>query len=309
MHPKIAQTVQPVPVSLVLPTTLRDERGYTLQTLIITAVVVLLAVAAGVVIMAITRSAQEDLEGIPPKTDGPCMPWEIHDVELAAAGAGGGQEAVYRIWEPQRNMPRSEVSGGAGAGGVTSSAVGCLAPCYLTLNDRYDFTLDLAMLDQAGADALMAQEPYKSVRDGFLPSIVEDAVMAGDLKFDVSNRPPNIDYVSKKLEVRIGVVYERRPNDVVRRADMFTSRERHPGTRERLVDFMALEPIDNIWNASALRNQSLSRDNPPVLAQLGWKAPPVHSDGHVAIRVSASQDACEIYHKHTGEVLVSSRDV
>jgi len=40
----------------------RNSRGITLQTLIITAVLVLLAVAAGVVIAAITRSSQDDLE-------------------------------------------------------------------------------------------------------------------------------------------------------------------------------------------------------------------------------------------------------
>lgn len=39
----------------------RDERGITLQTLIVTAVLVLMAVAAGVVVVAITNNASDDL--------------------------------------------------------------------------------------------------------------------------------------------------------------------------------------------------------------------------------------------------------
>ena len=40
-----------------------DQRGITLQTLIVTAVLVLMAGAAGVVIIAITNNAQDNLEG------------------------------------------------------------------------------------------------------------------------------------------------------------------------------------------------------------------------------------------------------
>ena len=43
-----------------------DERGITLQTLIVTAVLVLMAVAAGVVIVAITRSASDNLTDVDP---------------------------------------------------------------------------------------------------------------------------------------------------------------------------------------------------------------------------------------------------
>jgi len=68
------------------------QRGFTLQTLIILAVLMLLAVVAGVVIVAITRSASDDLEDQSQDLEARCAPWEIHSPELEAAGAGGGGE-------------------------------------------------------------------------------------------------------------------------------------------------------------------------------------------------------------------------
>ena len=87
----------------------QTERGYTLQTLIITAVLVLVAVGAALVLVAINRSSSDDFEeagniGI----DGKCQTWEIHLATLEAAGHGGPE----------------------GHGGVFSSNIGCLATCY-----------------------------------------------------------------------------------------------------------------------------------------------------------------------------------
>lgn len=84
-----------------------DQRGITLQTLIVTAVLVLMAVAAGVVIVAITNAQSDNLEGANSDTAARCEPWEIRDPTLEAAGRGGGQ------------------------GGVESSAIGCLRVCYI----------------------------------------------------------------------------------------------------------------------------------------------------------------------------------
>jgi len=67
-----------------------DEQGITLQTLIVTAVLVLMAVAAGVIIVAITNSSSDDLEEQSQDLDAKCAPWELHDLELEANGAGGG---------------------------------------------------------------------------------------------------------------------------------------------------------------------------------------------------------------------------
>ena len=84
-----------------------DQRGITLQTLIVTAVLVLMAGAAGVVIIAITNNAQDNLEGQNSGIDDRCEPWEIFDPTLDAAGRGGGN------------------------GGIGSSASGCVRVCYI----------------------------------------------------------------------------------------------------------------------------------------------------------------------------------
>ena len=89
----------------------RDERGITLQTLIVTAVLVLVAVAAGVIIVAISRSQESSLtdSGKIDPGEGTCEPWEIGNIELKAKGIGGPQ----------------------GHGGIYSSAVGCIRVCYV----------------------------------------------------------------------------------------------------------------------------------------------------------------------------------
>ena len=87
-----------------------DQRGITLQTLIVTAVLVLMAGAAGVVIIAITNNAQDNLEGQNSGIDARCDPWEIFDPTLDAAGRGGEQ------------------------GGIDSSASGCVRVCYVQYN-------------------------------------------------------------------------------------------------------------------------------------------------------------------------------
>ena len=84
-----------------------DQRGLTLQTLIVTAVLVLVAGAAGVVIIAITNNASDNLEGQNPGVNSRCEPWEIFDPLLSADGRGGGE------------------------GGIESSAIGCLRVCYV----------------------------------------------------------------------------------------------------------------------------------------------------------------------------------
>ena len=87
---------------------LADERGITLQTLIVTAVLVLMAGAAGVVIIAITNSAEDNLANQATDIPGRCAAWEIHDPTLEAAGRGG--------------TPAQ--------GGLESSAIGCRRVCY-----------------------------------------------------------------------------------------------------------------------------------------------------------------------------------
>ena len=295
-----------------------DEQGLTLQTLIVTAVVVLLAVASGVVIVAITRSAQDDLEGTTAKIDGRCKPWEIYDAELAAAGAGGGKEAFYREIQTTDRFD-SEIAGTPGWGGVTSSAVGCLAPCYLTLSDDRDYTLDRVILEQGAGTELERRWPI--VMEGMLPP--GDL----DLKFDASNRPPryvfvdNPDmtnqrdaYMLETAEVRIGVAYNLREEDHLFRSDIITEFEhdRDYGFYDHLLEASAgsalwviEELLDDDYTATELRNGEDSLLGVP----LGWKDPPRLKGSTVAIRVSVDQSACEIYDTVTDEVYMSSRDV
>ena len=88
-----------------------DERGITLQTLIVTAVLVTIAFVAAAIIIAITNTQEESLEDQNRAETGvsTCEPWEIRDTELQAKGIGGPQ----------------------GYGGIYSSAIGCVRVCYV----------------------------------------------------------------------------------------------------------------------------------------------------------------------------------
>lgn len=87
-----------------------DQRGITLQTLIVTAVLVLMAVAAGVVIVAITNSASDDLERANAGIESQCNEVEVFDPILAARGEEGG-------------------AGGTDADTVKGSDEGCIPVC------------------------------------------------------------------------------------------------------------------------------------------------------------------------------------
>ncbi len=152
-----------------------DEQGITLQTLIVTAVLVLMAVAAGVIIVAITNSSSDDLEEQSQDLDAKCAPWELHDLELEANGAGGGSQFTSGRFNPSSDESK------AGRGGITSTKVGCLPVCYLKVNNRGDETLDDFLESGNGSPAT----------DG------------SDLWFDNSNEPPGVE------TIRIGVTYAR----------------------------------------------------------------------------------------------------
>ena len=113
---------------------LADERGITLQTLIVTAVLVLMAGAAGVVIIAITNSAQDDLENQATDVQGRCAAWEIHDPTLEAAGRGGGN------------------------GGLDSSAIGCRRVCYI---ESVADTDARKILSATGAARIVNKDDFK----------------------------------------------------------------------------------------------------------------------------------------------------
>jgi len=102
-----------------------SDRGITLQTLIVTAVLVLMAVAAGVVIVAITNSSSDDLEEQSPDLEGRCTGTEIYDPILAAAGVEGevvGTVPAAAFGPPQARQPIPV--------NVKGSAVGCIPVCF-----------------------------------------------------------------------------------------------------------------------------------------------------------------------------------
>jgi len=80
-------------------------------------VLVLMAVAAGVVIVAITNSSQDDLEEQSPNLESRCTQTELHDPELAAANAKAQQGTV----PPHFQSTDRRLEG---------SAPGCIPVCF-----------------------------------------------------------------------------------------------------------------------------------------------------------------------------------
>ena len=86
-----------------------DQRGITLQTLIIMAVLVLVATGVSVVLVGVTRGANDGLENAgQTSSEAKCEPWELYDPNYATAGIGSP----------------------TGKGGVWSSGIGCIRVCY-----------------------------------------------------------------------------------------------------------------------------------------------------------------------------------
>ena len=300
-----------------LPIHWRREQGYTLQTLIITAVVVLLAVAAGVVIVAVIRSAIDDFAKTPPDIEALCKPWEIYDPELAAIGAGGGEEAFYEIRQTGVGTYSSRFKGSPGAGGVTSSAIGCLAPCYLTIDLNSDLVLDeVVLVGSSEQEALWGREPYTGITGRFRSNGGRNQNYL--FKFDTTNRPPSDNYVktgpligfsSGGQEIRLGVAHKYWPAYPEWGADIHTKLEFISGNQnnDSLQRLLELPTVDSIWNRGKLLDVPTDDDLTPLLEPFGWKAPPTFKDGNVAVRVSADGSACEIYNKHTSEIIWDTR--
>ena len=85
----------------------RSGQGFTLQTLIVTATLTLLAALAGTLLTAMTTGASRDLENQQASADGPCSQVEVYDINVAAAGIKGSNA------------------------GVLGSAIGCIPACVL----------------------------------------------------------------------------------------------------------------------------------------------------------------------------------
>ena len=151
-----------------------DQRGMTLQTLVITAVLVAVAVVGSLLIVAISRSSGERLEDSNATQESLCQPWEVHKVTLAAKGYGGTQ----------------------GHGGIFSSSIGCIAVCYLSATNAdariYPHAMDVA-------NRVPISYRFLSVRVNRSPAVF----VISRLAYDDSNRAP------VASEVRLGVAYNR----------------------------------------------------------------------------------------------------
>ena len=98
-----------------------DQRGITLQTLIVMAVLVLIAAGVSVVLVGITRGANDNLgDAGKASSEAKCEPWELYDPNYAALGIGG---------------PTS-------IGGVQSSKIGCVRVCFIRFGPGQQNPLD-----------------------------------------------------------------------------------------------------------------------------------------------------------------------
>ena len=111
----------------------RSGQGFTLQTLVVTAVLVLLAAGAGVLLTAMTTAANRDLANQQPSADGPCTQVEIYDINVAAAGIKGSNA------------------------GVPGSAIGCIPACVSEWHE----------VDQLDADGKVLEDEHGNPKRKF----------------------------------------------------------------------------------------------------------------------------------------------
>ena len=148
-----------------------DQRGITLQTLIVTAVLVAMSFVAAAIIIAITNTQEQNLEDSSRAntTDANCEPWEIYDITRAAAGRGGG------------------------FGGIGSSGEGCIRVCYVrttTATNNIAATDDITDGKTDAATSLELVFSRSDIASGANPATTTSAitlVVAGENALAVSN--------------------------------------------------------------------------------------------------------------------------
>jgi len=163
--------------------TIQDQRGITLQTLIVTAVLVLMAVAAGVAITAITERAADNTDQATPNITPHCNQVEIFSPTYAAT-----------------NQP------GVNAG-ISSIRRGCLPVCVWTAK-RGDFKADNPivandLLGNLEFNSKLEASKLASVSSGdiqeidendrFLFTDVDTFVDIGEVEFHLSDVEVHID--------------------------------------------------------------------------------------------------------------------
>lgn len=164
-----------------------DQRGITLQTLIVTAVLVAMSFVAAAIIIAITNTQEERLEDSSraTTTDAPCEPWEIYDVTRAAAGRGGG------------------------FGGIGSSGKGCVRVCFIrttTETNNIAATDDITDGETDADTSLELVFSRSNIASGDNPATTTSAitlVVTGENALSVSNtdEDPAVNIALDELEI------------------------------------------------------------------------------------------------------------
>ena len=199
----------------------RRELGFTLQTLIVTAVLVLVAGGVATVLWAVTRGASDRTESAGRvSVETWCSPNEVSDPGLQVKGTNRilnheitsdriGCRPVCGTWEYYDPGLKAAGTGGPqGGGGVYSSDIGCFAPCYWS-HDVLD-------------------------TDIWRPDYSEAIGELTKLSYHDDDRPPGIN------QIRLGVNYRRLPasemdshTDVRQTQDLQLPFSGATGTRDR----------------------------------------------------------------------------
>ena len=280
-----------------------------MQALIVTAVVALLAALAGTVLTAMTTSSASDLADSPPDIAAKCRPWETFDPQLAAAEVGGGD--LHITDNPLRSDLREHST--SGPDGITSSGIGCLAPCYLTLNDGYDATIDLVIkpdnshLNQPRHEFLALSRSWYNQ-----PEPVVRGPEPGHLKFDTSNRPPVSPSRNQagvfEMEVRLGLTYGR---PYVHSADsgdpdIIVASDPNALLADWIIPEVAGDYAFHTYQVGNENRVGRKYSADFTAWEMGTNEPPKLTDSQLAVRVAPGK-VCEIYNTVTGEVLLDSR--
>ncbi len=164
-----------------------SEKGYTLQALVVTAVLVLMAVAAGVVIVAITRNSSDDLQEQTADIKSLCNAAEIHDTTLAAAGAKG-KNGNDRAGNP-----------------FQGSAIGCIPVCLWLASGPSQRTIDIQANNLAFYRSIAFEEA--DINQGTYlfktPTSVFDSETGGDPITIGENNPDGFTFGGEITEIRV----------------------------------------------------------------------------------------------------------
>ena len=287
----------------------QDQWGITLQTLIITSVVVILAIAVSFTLFAINAGSSEDLEAAGQTDAGgtSCAPNEIFDSNYKSQGLGGPQNV----------------------GGVESSEIGCRPHCetweFMTAgpNDdgEYELTKDWLRItqDNVGGPEGDDQNVFSSRKGCFAPCYWHlDAVnnvptpgnvrlSTSSLRYDAENRVPGVN------EVRLGVAYWRGTRtdrgyvdaDVALAGDVSYARDGKPIIYRLYVDNNPGKPLP-----TALINAGLPTVFRPNWISYGARNGANWQDEDWEVRADPESETCEIVNTARNNELVctSARD-